>query len=79
MMLSISYLLYSVHYLVCLLITTKTIRLENICMLVWDLRFTITTLVLGLHPGVRCLLSINPRLPCLTPRPCIIPQSGKGQ
>ena len=41
MMLSVSYLLYSVNYLVCLLITTRIIRLENICMLVWDLWFTI--------------------------------------
>ena len=40
MMLSISYLLYSVNYLVCLLITTKTIRLENIIMHV-SLGFTV--------------------------------------
>ena len=80
MMLPLIYLVYCVKYLVCLLMT-RTIRLENIahkCMLVWDLRFTITTLVLRLHLWVRCIFSINPRLPSLVPSLCISPQTRFG-
>ena len=57
-MLSISYLVYSVNYLVCLLIT-RTNQVGEYSMLVWDLWFIITTFVLGLCP--RVVIDLIPR------------------
>ena len=59
-------LVYSVNYLICLLITRRTYQVGDNAWRIQDLWFTITTPVLTLCPQSHRtrLLAINPRLPC---------------
>ena len=61
-MFPVSYFVYSVNYLVCLLITIRTnqVGAYNACyMLVWNFMVAITTVVLGIRPQIYSQVAID--------------------